>query len=76
MNEAWNQDEVNALDVICPTCRADRLRAWEELSEEERQIIIQRPSPDIPSLEHRRQCHLWCRHCALEYCSQRTPLHI
>lgn len=54
--------------LLCPQCRVGLLAAWPEWPEPERFILIQRPSPDDPSLEHRRQYHLWCRQCWFEHC--------
>lgn len=53
---------------ICPRCQASALRSWRELTEPERSVILQRPSPDDPSPEHRQDYHAWCQRCGFEHC--------
>ncbi|HYG11398.1 MAG TPA: hypothetical protein VD835_15735 [Pyrinomonadaceae bacterium] len=47
----------------CPRCDAARLRAWGELSEEEREIVRRLPASAGLTIEERAARHLWCVRC-------------
>ncbi|MCS6806760.1 MAG: hypothetical protein RMM98_11375 [Acidobacteriota bacterium] len=65
MKHLVNQDRQEGL---CPLCQTFSLATWDELDERERFVLLQRPSPDDESLEHRQQQHCWCRRCGHEHC--------
>jgi hypothetical protein len=57
----------------CPRCLTERLRAWRELSDEERAVVERLPaSADYP-LEERTARHRWCKRCWYE-ASSAPPL--
>lgn len=47
----------------CTRCGEGRLRSWQELSEEEREVTRRLPSNADYSLEERRTRHRWCTRC-------------
>ena len=50
-------------DDICPRCHAARLRAWGELTADEREVVRRLPSaPDAPHAE-RAARRRWCTRC-------------
>ncbi len=50
----------------CPRCDAGKLRAWDELNEEEREVVRRLPaSADFP-VEERANQHCWCPRCWYE----------
>ena len=54
---------MNIQQEICPRCGLERLRAWSELSVEEREVVRRlAASADYP-LAERMARHLWCRRC-------------
>jgi len=56
----------------CPRCGEGRLRAWYELSEEEREVALRQPgAPDFSAAE-RAARHLFCTRCWFEETSA-TP---
>jgi Zn ribbon nucleic-acid-binding protein len=50
----------------CPRCRAERLRAWSELSDEEREVVRCLPASADYSLDVRKSMHRWCTRCWYE----------
>ena len=50
----------------CPRCGMERLRAWRELSEEEREVVRRLPASASYSLEERAARHRWCKRCWYE----------
>jgi alpha-ketoglutarate-dependent taurine dioxygenase len=50
----------------CPRCAADRLRAWDELSDEEREVVRRLPASADYSPEKRKAMHRWCNRCWYE----------
>jgi hypothetical protein len=58
----------------CPRCGAGRLRAWDELNDEEREVVLRLPpSADYP-LAERQATHRWCSRCWYEDGSGSTTL--
>jgi hypothetical protein len=47
----------------CPRCGVGRLRAWNELSDEEREVVQRLPASADYSLEVRQRTHRWCARC-------------
>ena len=52
--------ETHTTDDDCPACGATRLRAWGELSEEEREVARRLPAP--PERDARRRFCVRCWH--------------
>ncbi|HEX8457284.1 MAG TPA: hypothetical protein VF656_08305 [Pyrinomonadaceae bacterium] len=50
-------------ETSCPRCAAPRLRAWDELSEAEREVVRRLPASAVLSIEERAARHLWCVRC-------------
>ena len=50
----------------CPRCDTGRLRAWSELSDEEREVVKRLPASADYSLEVRQSTHRWCPRCWYE----------
>jgi hypothetical protein len=49
----------------CPRCEA-RLRSWDELGDEEREMIKRLPGSAAYSLDERKARHRWCTRCWFE----------
>jgi alpha-ketoglutarate-dependent taurine dioxygenase len=47
----------------CSRCGAQRLRAWRELDEAEREVVRRLPASAVYSLEERATRHRWCVRC-------------
>ncbi|MFL6230196.1 MAG: hypothetical protein ACJ741_15600 [Pyrinomonadaceae bacterium] len=47
----------------CPRCGATHLRAWRELSDEEREIVRRLPTAAAFPLEERAARRRWCVRC-------------
>lgn len=56
----------------CPRCGTGRLRAWSELSGEERTVVRRLPASADYSLEERQRSHRWCPRCWYEETSGAT----
>ena len=50
----------------CPRCGEGRLRAWRELSEEEREVVARLPASADHPVEERSALHRWCTICWYE----------
>ena len=50
----------------CPRCDAGHLRAWNRLSEEEREVVRRLPASADFSIEERADQHRWCTRCWYE----------
>ena len=50
----------------CPRCGVGRMRAWSELSDEEREVVRRLPASADHSLEVRQSTHRWCARCWYE----------
>jgi len=50
----------------CPRCDGGRLRAWNELDDEEREVVKRLPASADYSLEARQARHRWCKRCWYE----------
>ena len=51
---------------LCPRCGAGRLRAWYELSREEREVVRRLPAAADFPLDERRARSRWCTRCWYE----------
>ena len=47
----------------CPRCGTERLRAWSELSDEEREVVRRLPASADYSFDERKARHRWCPRC-------------
>jgi hypothetical protein len=56
----------NQSQAQCPRCGVARLRSWNELSDEEREIVRRLPASADYSLDERRAAHRWCTNCWYE----------
>ena len=50
----------------CPRCGEERLKAWADLNEDERQIVPRLPTAVEEPLAERQRTHLWCTRCWYE----------
>lgn len=50
----------------CPRCDASRLRGWNELNDEEREVVKRLPNATDYSIEVRMNHHRWCPRCWYE----------
>jgi hypothetical protein len=54
---------MTSAETGCPRCHAARLRAWGELSDEEREVVRRLPASADLSIEERAARHRWCVRC-------------
>jgi DNA-directed RNA polymerase subunit RPC12/RpoP len=47
----------------CPRCGSERLRAWRELTEEQRELVRRLPASADFGQEERAARHRWCARC-------------
>ena len=50
----------------CPRCGEGRLRAWNQLSEEEREVVRRLPGSADYTFAERIAMHRWCTRCWYE----------
>jgi hypothetical protein len=50
----------------CPRCAVGSLRIWNELSDEEREIVKRLPASADYSFDERTARHRWCTRCWYE----------
>ncbi len=50
----------------CPRCEAVRVRGWDELNDDEREVAKRLPASADYSLEDRKARHRWCTRCWYE----------
>jgi hypothetical protein len=60
MNDAAH--DVRARDA-CPRCGAALLHAWDELSEDEREVVRRLPASADFTFDERARRHRWCVRC-------------
>ena len=48
---------------ICPRCDKPGLKCWEELDDEEREVVKRLPTSAEYSLEERKALNRWCTRC-------------
>jgi rRNA maturation protein Nop10 len=53
-------------DEKCPRCGEGRMRSWNELSAEERELVRRLPASAGYTLAERQGRHLWCPRCWYE----------
>ncbi|HSS20943.1 MAG TPA: hypothetical protein VLL54_12785 [Pyrinomonadaceae bacterium] len=47
----------------CPRCGESALRTWDELSDEEREVVKRLPGSAGYAVEDRMATHQWCTRC-------------
>ena len=50
----------------CPRCEKRGLKHWDNLSDEEREVVKRLPLSAEYSLEERKATHRWCTRCWYE----------
>ncbi len=50
----------------CPRCGEERLREWDELSEEEQEVVRRLPASADYAFGEREATHRWCVNCWYE----------
>jgi len=50
----------------CPRCDKPGLKTWEELDEEEQEVVKRLPASADYLLEERKASHRWCTRCWFE----------
>jgi hypothetical protein len=53
-------------DRRCPKCGEERLRTWDELSDEEREVVRRLPGSADYKISERQAMHQWCTRCWYE----------
>ena len=53
-------------DKRCPRCGEEPLRTWEELSDDERQVVQRLPDSTFYDASERETLHRWCTRCWFE----------
>ena len=54
------------LERQCPRCHESVMRAWDELNDEEREVVKRLPESAHYSDRQRRAMHRWCTRCWFE----------
>ena len=47
----------------CPRCHEEALRTWDELSDEEREVVKRLPAAAEYRAAERQAMHQWCTRC-------------
>ena len=55
-----------SVNYKCPRCDTARIKAWDELNDEEREVVKRLPASADYSLEERKALHRWCTRCWFE----------
>ena len=50
----------------CPRCDKPGLKSWDELDDEEREVVKRLPASADYSFEERQSSHRWCTRCWFE----------
>jgi len=50
----------------CPRCEKRGLKRWEDLNDEEREVVKRLPASAEYPLEERKASHRWCTRCWYE----------
>jgi ribosomal protein S27AE len=58
----------------CPRCGGGRLRSWDKLTDEEREVVKRLPASADYSLDERQARHRWCARCWYEDTGQSSTL--
>lgn len=63
-------------DNKCPRCGEGRLRAWDQLDDEERMVVGRLPASADFEPDERKLTHLWCKRCWYEATGGASPEHL
>jgi hypothetical protein len=58
----------------CPRCQEGRLQVWDELSDDEREVVKRLPASADYTANEREQMHRWCTRCWFEETSEDSSL--
>ncbi len=61
---------MESLTNRCKRCGEGRLRSWQELTEEEREVVKRLPASADYTLDERCRLHRWCTRCWNEATAQ------
>ena len=50
----------------CPRCDTGRLKPWDELTDDEREVVRRLENPTEALFAERRATHRWCTRCWYE----------
>ncbi|HEV2827796.1 MAG TPA: hypothetical protein VGW76_09330 [Pyrinomonadaceae bacterium] len=53
-------------DRNCPRCQEGTLQVWDELNDEEREVVKRLPASAEHNSAERRKLHQWCTRCWYE----------
>lgn len=53
-------------DRSCPRCHEEIMRTWDELSDEEQEVVSRLPASADYSAAERQGTHQWCTRCWYE----------
>jgi len=53
-------------DSRCPRCHEGRLQVWDELSDDEHEVVRRLPASADYTANEREQMHRWCTRCWYE----------
>jgi ribosomal protein S27AE len=62
----YHISDVNNLYSMCPRCGTARLRRFDELGEEEREVVKRLPASADAAFDERKSRHRWCPRCWYE----------
>ena len=51
------------MDKRCPRCGEEPMRTWDELSDEEREVVSRLPASADYKTPERQTMHQWCTRC-------------
>ena len=54
---------MESLADKCNRCGEGRMRSWQEMTEEEREVVKRLPANADYSMDERRTRHRWCTRC-------------
>jgi hypothetical protein len=54
------------VNLNCPRCRAGQLRSWNDLDDEQREVVRRLPASADHSFDERKAGHRWCIRCWYE----------
>ena len=63
---AGREDQDGPTLMRCPRCLEGRLISWDELSDEDREVVRRLPESPAYSMDERKAMHRWCTNCWYE----------
>jgi hypothetical protein len=58
-----HDEQVMSKQLSCPRCDKPGLKSWEELNDEEREVVKRLPASAQYSVSERQATHRWCTRC-------------